>query len=60
MACPSYFSASSAFSLVGPWLVGPDAALAVWAMNIPADAIRLVLVGIASGVTLGRLFREYD
>lgn len=26
----------------------------------PADAIRLVLVGIARGVTLGRLFREYD
>jgi len=22
MACPSSFSASSAFSLVGPWLVG--------------------------------------
>jgi hypothetical protein len=60
MACPSSFSASSAFSLVGPSLVGPAEALAVWAMNIPADAIRLVLVGIASGVTLGRLFREYN
>jgi hypothetical protein len=60
MACPSSVSASSAFSWVGRSLVEAAAAFAAWAANIPADAIRLVLVGIASGVTLGRLFREYD
>ena len=39
IALPSSLSTAGAFSLVGPALVGSAAALAVWAISIPADAM---------------------